>query len=147
MTVQEKMEITTLLRSRNLKVTKNRVSVLYTLKSASSPLSIESIRKQIKNACDVVTLYRMFETFVETKLARKINLEHNHPHFEFGDEDHHHVSCIHCGKVAHLEHCEVATPSSAELKTLGFSKLDHHSLEFFGVCENCLKNPKKQNKC
>lgn len=147
MTAQEKLEISTLIKSRGLKVTKNRVTVLHVLKSATSPLSIENIRKQIKNACDIVTLYRMFETFVETKLARKINLEHNHPHFEFGDEDHHHVSCIHCGKVAHLEHCEVTAPSSNELKSLGFGKLDHHSLEFFGVCENCLKNPKSQNAC
>lgn len=147
MTEQQKRELSAVLKEKSLKVTKARLAVLAMLQDTDAPLSIENLRKNLTSTCDTVTLYRILQTFTEVGLIRAVNLEHGHAHYELADSDHHHLVCISCGKVAHLEDCEVPTISIVQLSQLGFATIDHHALEFFGVCNACNTNPKNALEC
>jgi len=98
---------TTLLRSRGLRATPQRLQVLGLLAVAKRPVSIPELQKKAgKQALDSVTLYRSLETLVEKSLARPVDLRHGHTEYELvGENHHHHVVCEKCGRIEDIDWC------------------------------------------
>ena len=129
----------TLLRDRGLKATPARVAVLSLFSVTAKPLSIQNILDQIKSAsADQATIYRITEAFKTAGLIREVNLEHGHTHFVLNTkEHHHHIVCEKCGKVVDISNCDLDPLQKEVLKKSGFSSINRHSLEFFGICQQC----------
>lgn len=128
------------LRGNKLKATPARLSILDLLAHSQKPLSIKDIYVKIKGAIDTATLYRTVETLQSIGLVTLIDFKHGHAHYEFNTGNHHHhLICEGCGIVVDLAKCDVSSLEKQAKKIGNFSKINHHSLELFGLCKNCAK--------
>lgn len=126
--------IAVLLNNLGLKSTKQRFAVLSALHKHKSPMTAEKI--VAKTGIDLATAYRTLESFEKAGLVDKFNLKDSSFFYEIRNEHHHHIVCDKCGFIEEIETCnfEKMTPNSKK-----FSFISEHSLEFFGICKNCVK--------
>jgi len=134
----------TLLRKSGSKVTPSRLSVLEILERARNPMSAHDVIKVMGKKADQATVYRIFKTLKEKGLIRQIDLRHNHAHYEIsGNDKHHHLVCIHCGKIEDVHDCGVNDTYGIILRhSKHFSEIKQHALEFYGVCKSCRNKEK-----
>lgn len=129
-----------MLRESGHKATPSRLSLLQILAKADAPLSIPSIIKESRNSLTQATLYRALESLVDVGIVRRIDVGHTHAHYELesSEKHHHHLICKSCGVIEDVELCEVSDISTSVLRrSKKFTKIQGHSLEFFGVCKKC----------
>lgn len=124
------------------KATPARLAILEVLEHAKTPLSAEEIRKALPgNKSDLVTVYRNLELLKNSGWVIAVNLGHQAAYYELADlKHHHHLVCENCGRIAEMDNCEARILSKESLKTKGFARVLRHSLEYFGVCNQCSKN-------
>lgn len=129
------------LKKAGLKRTPNRENLLLFLIENHGPFSKDEIMKALpKLNMDGVTLYRNLAHFEEIGLLRRSEFGDGVSRYEFQahpDEHHHHVVCTKCRRVDNVDHCDLPKLELI-VKRLGYSKI-RHSLEFYGVCEDCTK--------
>lgn len=133
----------TLLRDAGLKATPARLAVLNLLSMAKKPLSINDIKQDLKrhSSIDQATIYRIIKALEKKGLIKQVDFQHGHAHYELRTHDHHHhVVCENCGKVADISKCDTTDIEKQALKISGFSKINDHSLELFGLCNKCAKS-------
>lgn len=138
----EKTKEAALLRRAGFKTTPGRIAVLKVLEKAKKPFSVSRIREAIDELIDETTLYRALEALSVAHVLKRIDFEHGHAHYEIalGREHHHHLVCRECGEVEDVANCNVqALEKSALRKSKMFSRIAEHSLEFFGICNDCVK--------
>lgn len=128
------------LKTGGLKVTPARLGLLDILKHTKKPLSIKDIAKKMGNGnVDLVTLYRNIESLEKLNIVKQIKLKDSQAYYEIAaGAHHHHLVCTNCGKLADVEIKEINL-NKTFLKKHGFAKVTDHSLEFFGLCDNCDK--------
>jgi Fe2+ or Zn2+ uptake regulation protein len=88
------------------------------------------------------TVYRALEALAETGAVLRVDLGHAHAHYEVArkKDHHHHIICKSCGKIEDIEVCGPRELESTVLKkSKKFSIIKSHALEFFGVCNICVK--------
>ena len=124
------------LKERGYKVTGARRKILDILKNNHKPFSIKDIQEKVKNI-DPVTIYRNLEQFAKLGIVNKLSFGGERAYFEYSEKHHHHVVCTNCGRVEELSGCSVSTELPSMKKPKSFSKISHHSLEFFGLCISC----------
>ncbi len=127
------------LKNSGLSVTKHRVSVYELLKKNNQPQSIKVIHQKLqKTGIDQATVYRILMSFVKAKLVKQIDLGDEYTYFELVDEhDHHHVVCQKCKKISDFTGCGIEEVIAKALKQTGFTQINTHALELFGVCKSC----------
>ncbi|MDD5050370.1 MAG: transcriptional repressor [Candidatus Pacebacteria bacterium] len=136
-----KINFPALLRNTGLKATPGRVSLLKLLSKERKPLTVEAIKKKAGGKIDTVTLYRALEDFADVGIVRRVDFEHSHAHYEIvaGRKHHHHIICKKCEKVEDVDVCEFEGVEKSVLgQTRNFSSIMNHSLEFFGICNQCV---------
>jgi Fe2+ or Zn2+ uptake regulation protein len=130
-----------LLRERGLKATPQRLQLLALLSRAKRPVSIPELQAGAEGGgMDTATFYRGLETLTAATLVRKVDLRHGHTDYELMEngKHHHHLVCTICGHIEKFTWCPDNKLRKQILKqTKGFTGLDDHSLEFFGVCKKC----------
>lgn len=131
-----------LIKSSGLKVTAERLSVLNVLEKATKPLSVKEIKAKLSKAhIDQTTIYRTMDMFVNKKIARLVNLQHDHNHYELNTKQHHHhLICESCGKVVDVSKCDTKAMEQQVKKLGNFATISSHALEFFGTCRKCAKS-------
>lgn len=127
------------LRAKGLSVTKPRISVATLVRVSKTPLTPQEIAEQLGAVCDQATVYRTIRSLDKVGLIRQVDLRHNHAHYEWSHgADCHHVICSICGMVEHLEKCDIDHVGGTVLKSSRlFSKIQEHSLTFYGLCKKC----------
>lgn len=131
-----------ILQDNSYKVTKGRIAILVFFLKNHKPLTIDNIKNSLDIKIDKVTLYRAVNDFVSKGILNKINLGDMAAYYEISNTEHHHhhIICESCGLVEDIEDCH---GTDMERKTLNlsksFSKINSHSLEFFGLCNKCTK--------
>ncbi len=134
----EKEEFKLILSSHSQRITAPRLEILSILKSSRNPLTIAEIHSQMKSSkTDVATVYRTLNLFAELKIVSEIDFKDDFMRYEliFDRHHHHHVVCKTCGKIENVEAC-ILGELEKMLAQKGYTDLSH-SLEFFGICENC----------
>jgi Fur family ferric uptake transcriptional regulator len=137
--VSEEM-IIEILRKHALSITKPRKLILQLLLNEHGPFTVEEIAKELpKNACDLATIYRSLNQFIEAGLVNTTHLDKDLVHYEYSDPEHHHhhIICRICKKIESLEDCFLEKLESLVSKK-GYQNIDH-KLEFFGICPTCQK--------
>ncbi|MDB5264862.1 MAG: Transcriptional regulator, Fur family [Parcubacteria group bacterium] len=138
----EESEYADLLRQAGLRATPGRILLLKLLEQEPKPLTVYQIEKKLHGKVNQVTIYRSLDALYKVQIVKRVNLEHDHAHFELaaGREHHHHAVCRNCGHVENIEVPHAPKPEEEALKrSKSFSILDSYSLEFFGVCIRCSK--------
>ena len=130
-----------LLRDAGLRATPGRILLLETLEASREPLAVHQLEKRMEGALNHVTLYRALDALHAAGIVKRVNLEHDHAHFELvpGRAHHHHAVCRGCGLVEDIEVPHAPSPEQeAQKRAKGFARIDSYSLEFFGTCRSCI---------
>jgi len=127
------------LKSKGYRITKFRIAILQLLHSSKTPLAADEIKSNLDKQgvfADLVTVYRFLNTFVDVGLLHKIEFGEGRYRYELASlPHHHHVVCDSCGDIEDIQIDE--NELTKKLKTKSRFKIDHHHLEFFGLCANC----------
>ncbi|MCL5797227.1 MAG: transcriptional repressor [Patescibacteria group bacterium] len=130
------------LRQVNLKVTPARLGVLAALESASSPLDAGNLTSYLSGhgiKVDRVTVFRIINILTDRGLAKPVLFDDGKLRYDYGSRpEHHHFVCEKCGRVEMVSNCVLKPLEKKLQKTKGFF-IRRHSLEFFGLCAECLK--------
>ncbi|MDO8425585.1 MAG: Fur family transcriptional regulator [bacterium] len=127
-----------LLRAAGLRATPARIALLGALARAARPVSVPTLAQRLRGALDQATLYRALQQLTTAGIIRRVNLEHDHAHYEIASDDHHHLVCTGCGRVADVARCTVDRLAHRVLAdATQFASIERHALEFFGTCTQC----------
>ncbi|MCM1063015.1 MAG: transcriptional repressor [Eubacterium sp.] len=136
-----------LLKSRGLKVTKQRLMVLEAVASCPEEhLTAEEIFELVKVGCPdigLATVYRTIQLLNELRLVDRINFDDGFVRYEMGTASeceqkhhHHHLICMKCGKVISFRDDLLEELEEKITATTGFSIVDHE-VKLYGVCKEC----------
>lgn len=143
MKTKTKNEVSSIIRGVGFRATDTRKLVYSFLRKSKYPVNIKEIVDAIgADKIDQVTVYRILEAFSKVNLVQRIDFRQGHAYFELVDEkhDHHHIVCTKCNTIKDFYGCNFGKFAKDALKKVkGFSKITGHSLEFFGVCNSCVK--------
>lgn len=131
-------ELIELLNSNSLRVTGPRIEILNILKANHSPLTISEIHSKISSkGTDLATVYRTINSFLKFNIVSEVDFKDEFKRYEliFDRHHHHHIVCKVCKKVEDIDFC-VGDKIEKDLKKRGYKNISH-SLEFFGICEDC----------
>lgn len=132
-----------LLRGANQRATPGRIALLETLEKSTRPLSTRGIAEKLPRSLDQATLYRALEALTGAGIVRRVDFQHDHAHYELasGKTHHHHLICEKCDTVEDIEECSAEKLGAMLLKkSKKFGSIKNHSLEFYGICNSCIKN-------
>lgn len=139
-------EYAALLHTAGLRATPGRILLLDVLNKEPQPLTVYEIEEKLKknrgSELNQVTIYRALDALHRAQIVKRVNLEHDHAHFELiaGREHHHHAVCRSCGRIENIEVPHAAHPEQEALKrSKEFASFDSYSLEFFGLCKKCAR--------
>lgn len=130
-----------LLRDAGLRATPGRLRLLAILEKEPKPVSVAYLERKMQGELNQVTLYRALEALAKAGIVNRVNLEHDHAHYELTVDrpHHHHVVCRTCGHVEDIEVPHSSAPERDALKNAKeFARIDSYSLEFFGACRTCV---------
>ena len=123
------------------KATPARLAILDIFKKSKRPLSAQEIIDELPGDIDQATIYRTFTALKTKGIIHQIDLRHNHAHYELTDiAEHHHLICLHCGRVEDVQHCNIGEIQATVLRaSKHFSEIKQHTLEFYGMCRVCAR--------
>ncbi|MFC1737823.1 Fur family transcriptional regulator [Planctomycetota bacterium] len=134
-----------LLKSAQLRQTKQRESILQVLLSSSKPLTQNQIAARLRDKTpNKVTIYRVLEKLIKSCLVHKAFLRKRTWHFELAhncseEQCHPHFTCTDCGDT----HCltEFTVPM-AKSEHKGFA-IQHQRVQLEGLCPDCSLKTRK----
>ena len=91
------MDIETIIKDKNIKLTAARKELLKILTYAKNPLSYEDIKQDI--AMDKATFYRNITKFEEENIINSFESNDKKRYFEISQKPHPHFICSQCFKV------------------------------------------------
>ena len=125
----------------NPEITERQKQLLEELKKCDDELSGQQLHRQLqlgKNAMGLTTVYRNLQTLIKHGLIRSRHLPTGEVLYTPVDRDIHHLTCVDCGETTRVKGCPV-DKVKVPIKTPRKFELLFHTLEFFGVCEDCSK--------
>ncbi len=131
----------TMLRRSGYKATPARLSILTVFKLSKRPMSVQGLLDALPKDIDQATVYRTINSLKRKGIIRQIDLRHNHAHYELADlAEHHHLICLHCGRIEDVHRCGVDAIQNSVLKSAKhFAEIKQHALEFYGICKSCAR--------
>jgi Fe2+ or Zn2+ uptake regulation protein len=128
------------LREANLRVTKPRLAVLQTVYAAphiAADQIVDRVRAEI-GPVSVQAVYDTVSTLTDRRILRRFRPAGSAMLFEISSGDnHHHLVCRVCDKVADVACPEETMPCGIPPDTQGFL-VDEVEITYWGVCALCL---------
>lgn len=126
-------------KDAGIKSTGSRIAVLEILENDGTPMDVSMIIKSLDKMGlnpDQATVYRILNTFYEKGIIKRIEIGEGKYRYEKSDMDHHHLICSDCGSITDVED-EFMEKIEKEIELKKGFLVKNHSLEFFGLCQNC----------
>ena len=120
-------------------ITKKQEHLLKALKNCDDELSGQELHRQLINkgiSIGLTTVYRNLQIMIKHGLIRSRHLPTGEVLYTPVDRDIHHLTCVQCGQTSKMEGCpvkDIQTPKETSQKF----QLLFHTLEYFGICQNC----------
>ncbi len=149
---KENEKFKSLLKSKGLKVTGQRLAVLKILQErVDEHLTAEEIFALVRAEhpdIGLATVYRTILLLSDMGLIDKLSLDDGFIRYEIGRSSasghrHHHLICLVCGKVFSFEK-DFMEPLENEIAKLTGFQVVNHEVKLFGYCRDC-KETKKQD--
>ncbi|MCI1858438.1 MAG: transcriptional repressor [Sporolactobacillus sp.] len=135
-----------LLKKSGVRITPQRHAILeYLVVTGSHPTADEIYKALEKNFpnMSVATVYNNLRVFKKTGLVQELTYGDSSSRFDFSTKQHYHVICTKCGKIVDFFYPGLDEVEDAAAQVTGF-KVDHHRLEIYGLCPECLKKEKEK---
>ena len=120
-------------------ITKRQQQLLNELKNCTDELSGQELHRQLHNgekAMGLTTVYRNLQALVKQGLIRSRHLPNGEVLYAPVERDIHHLTCVSCGETTRLKGCPVKAILAPQPTSTKFELL-FHTLEYFGLCQNC----------
>ncbi|HUD09242.1 MAG TPA: transcriptional repressor [Patescibacteria group bacterium] len=125
----------------NFKKTPARSIIIEFLSNSKSPVDVEQIISFLRSKklnTNKVTVYRIIELLLQNGIVERLEFGEGKFRYELKKKHHHHLVCQNCGKIQDVE-IGVIEKLEKEIQKNKHFQVQSHSLEFFGLCENCQK--------
>ena len=122
-------------------ITKRQKQLLHELNKCEDELSGQELYRSLhagEFSMGLTTVYRNLQVLVKLGLLRSCLLPTGEVLYTPVERDIHHLTCVDCGETTRLDGCPVKTMSIPKKSSVKFELL-FHTLEFFGLCQNCLE--------
>jgi Fur family transcriptional regulator, stress-responsive regulator len=127
------------LRQRGYRVTVQRLAVLRAVTSAphtTADTIAETVRAEV-GFISLQTVYDVLGVLVDVGLVRRIQPAGSPARFEARVSDnHHHVICRYCGRVADVDCATGLAPCLTAVDDLGY-EIDEAEVIYWGCCPGC----------
>ncbi len=120
-------------------ISKNQENLLDELKKCDDELSGQELHRILINngkSIGLTTVYRNLQILLKQGLIRSRHLPTGEVLYTPVERDIHHLTCVQCGETSKLEGCPVESIHTPKKNPKKFQLL-FHTLEFFGLCQNC----------
>jgi Fur family ferric uptake transcriptional regulator len=135
-----------MLRSRGLRVTRPRLTVLEVL-AEGGHFEVEQVANRVRERLDSVStqaVYDVLGALARVGLARRIEPAGRPALYERRTGDnHHHVVCRGCGAIGDVD-CVVGEAPCLEPSTDGGFVIDEAEVTFWGLCAACQARPEPE---
>lgn len=137
------MDIATSLKSKNLKVTPQRVSILTYLEMSKEHPTAEKIYAAVLKEhpnISFATVYKTLDTFRDNNLILEFNVGEDSHRYDGNTGTHAHFICNKCKSVV-----DIIEPNAFDISFNDFEKcnsklkFENYNLFFYGDCEECNK--------
>lgn len=136
-------EMLSKLKSRDFRITPQRLAVLKILAASEGHPSVDAIYKDVKAQFPTTSLATVYKT---VSLLKELNevLELGFPdgsnrYDGYNPVPHPHAICMTCKKIMDPELMNIDEISEEMSRKTGY-KIFHHRLDFFGLCPDCQQN-------
>ena len=119
--------------------TRSQDRILNLLKDCQDPISAQDLYIELrakKQSIGLATIYRSLDTLKKAGLVQVRTQPTGESLYMTLQADRHHLTCLNCGKAIPIDQCPVHDLERQLGKTHQF-KIHYHTLEFFGLCEQC----------
>lgn len=134
--------ITETLRSKNLKVTPQRIAILNMLMNTKSHPTAETIFKELEPTnptMSLATVYKTLDSFTSAGIIQVLSIDGESLHYDYNTEFHPHMICKNCKAVYDIDidiTDEINSIKDKINKETNYS-VDRQQLFIYGMCENC----------
>ncbi len=121
------------------KRTRGQERILQLLQTNQRSLSAQDIYVELRNRnqnIGLATVYRALEALKQEGCLQVRTLANGESLYGSVHQDQHHITCLHCGESIPLDSCPVHQLET-ELQASHNFKVYYHTLEFFGLCNQC----------
>jgi Fe2+ or Zn2+ uptake regulation protein len=137
--------VTTLLSSRQIRLTRPRRAILDVLSESARPLSAAEIHARlVDRSVNLVSVYRTLHLLLDLGFLRMADASRGTQRFELAElfaGHHHHLICRECGNIEDLEGClleqEALDALSRGVRRSRRFRVTDHDLRLLGVCGPC----------
>lgn len=119
--------------------TRSQERILKLLKSINRSISAQNIYIELRNReqdMGLATVYRSLEALKIQGEVQVRTLANGESEYSSLKSDRHHLTCVSCGMSLPIDQCPVHDLETQLEKSHNF-KVYYHTLEFFGLCQNC----------
>lgn len=113
--------------------------ILNKLKSLERFVSAQQLHLELRQgdqSIGLATVYRGLDALKRVGLVQMRTLPTGESVYGSMQQDEHHLTCVECGRSVPLDDCPVHHLEETLQDSYNF-KIYYHTLEFFGVCEQC----------
>ncbi|NLI89652.1 MAG: transcriptional repressor [Epulopiscium sp.] len=131
--------LTGILKSKNLKVTPQRLAIFSILYNTKSHPSAEDIYKSLQDTnptMSLATVYKTLDCFKKNDLVQEFNVGEDSFRYDINVGSHPHLICTECHKVSDMDSSILDNIREEVSKETDF-KLVNEQLYFYGICPNC----------
>ena len=141
-----------MLRSMNLKVTNQRLSILKALnKGPKTHVTAKDVFERIRpNYPNIgfATVYRFLKQTSRFGITSELRIGHAPARYELKvGEHHHHIVCIKCGKIVEFQN-NIIEKQIKKISTDHNFTIEHHIFELYGKCRRtaCRNSTSEEKK-
>jgi len=143
-TVLEDLKV--VLKDKGMKYTEQRAIILQILLNIDDHLNAEEVHKIVKEKypeqnIGIATVYRTLNFLEDVNLISSISFGKDGKKYEGNvtKEHHDHIICTSCGKIVEFFDEDIEKRQEDIATKNGF-KITNHTMQIFGICEDCQKN-------
>ena len=121
------------------KISKKQEQILEILKNCDDELTGQELHRELitgDKEMGLTTVYRNLQVLMKTGLIRSRHLPTGEVLYTPVERDIHHLTCVQCGETSKIDGCPVKDIHEPKQVNKKFQLL-FHTLEFFGLCQNC----------
>jgi len=129
------------LRSRGLKMTQARETVLTAFLGLESHVSADAVyeaARRLDPGIGQATVFRTIKLLADAGLAREACRDDGARRYEhaYNHAHHDHLTCVECGAIVEFVDADIERAQEAVYRRYGFASSGHR-LELYGLCPDC----------